>query len=132
MHMRVSVGEVVDRVTIDLVKLIRTKQQSSATRLFSNICSLTAEISSRLPPAALLELLSAAKHLYETNNLLWDLEDSVRMYHPDSEQADEFKYMAAATRISPLNDLRAGLKKSIDTLLSDGLTDHKSFTTKEI
>lgn len=147
MYIMGSVGEAFDRVTIDLIKADRKNDIAAHARLFSNGVQVLEQLQDfvragleepRDPlaaakvPETLASLRRLALKLYDTNVLLWTLEDQVRQFHPDSPDSNTVLYLQAVARISPLNDLRAGLKREIDHLLGDPFTDRKSFTTKEI
>ena len=65
------------------------------------------------------------KELTEVNLKLWDVEDDIR----DKELAGEFDsvFIELARSVYKLNDVRAKIKKEINTVLKSELVEEKSY-----
>lgn len=92
--------------------------------------SLAASIEARersLPPSAELATLSA--RLEEVNAELWDAEEGLRQLARERRFDESFALLARG--VCEKNDLRAALKREVDTLVGSALSEQKSYPLPE-
>jgi len=65
------------------------------------------------------------QQLKSVNEALWDIEDSIRRKEAAQQFDDEFIQLARSVYYQ--NDIRAAVKKEINTLLGSVLTEEKSY-----
>ena len=118
----VSWGELIDKITILEIKDIKitspvaNKNIKNELKLLSAIASVTGDQDA-------VQLYK--KELTEVNLKLWDVEDDIR----DKELAGEFDsvFIELARSVYKLNDVRAKIKKEINTVLKSELVEEKSY-----
>lgn len=100
-QVQMSVGELLDRVSIMEIKRTKTGQRPE---LYDEYSATAKSVLDKFP-----ELVQVLDSLSQINMLLWTLEDMVRR-----SSGDSFEYYART--ISSTNDLRARLKNRADEL----------------
>lgn len=117
----VSVGELIDRITILEIKLARIKD---ATKLQWVI----AELGLLEPLAERLPWTDVSRHYRErlalVNQELWDIEDFKRQC--EREQKFDEQFITAAREVYMKNDLRARIKAAINTEFDSDIQEAKS------
>jgi hypothetical protein len=118
---QVSIGELVDRVTILRIKLDRSDH--------SNKLQLTAQLRSYDDELSRVDARDSARDLrlvlQRVNGVLWRLENEVRRC-ASKEQFDH-RFICAARLIIRLNERRARIKGQIDDRLKSTFKDTKSY-----
>ena len=117
----VSVGELIDKITILRIKaqliigLEKLKNIEQELQLLEKVRDNT-----DLPDLDLLE-----QELYKVNRQLWDIEN----YKRTCEQTGNFDllFIEAARNVYLKNDLRAQIKKQINTLAGSTIVEEKSY-----
>jgi hypothetical protein len=120
MKIEVSNGEIIDKLTIILIKLERIKDNAKLLNLkkeHDELISSSAEILSTADPLF--------RALYEVNCELWDIEDKIRDFERKKNFGDEF--IATARAVYFKNDRRSELKREINLKTSSGLIEEKSY-----
>ena len=120
MKIEVSNGEIIDKLTIILIKLERIKDRSKLLNLqkeHDELISSSEEIMSASHPL-FIELL-------KVNSELWDIEDKIRDFERKKDFGDEF--IATARAVYFKNDRRSELKREINIKTSSGLIEEKSY-----
>jgi len=120
MKVLVSNGEIIDKLTIMEIKLVRIKDSvklSNIKRQYDEHTSASGSIISRTDPLYI--------SLYEVNSELWDIEDRIRDLERKKEFGDEF--IATARAVYFKNDRRSEIKREINVRTSSGLTEEKSY-----
>jgi hypothetical protein len=120
MKIEVSNGEIIDKLTIIEIKLVRIKDKSRASNLKKEY--------EELKSAADLILSSEDplyKALYEVNCELWDIEDQIRDLERNKNFGDEF--IKTARSVYFKNDKRSEIKREINIKTSSGFTEEKSY-----
>ena len=118
----ISVGELMDKITILEIKFDRIKNSSQLENIARELGALRAV---RLGNAdrAVLDPLSA--ELKQVNAELWDVEDAIRECEARGEFGEPF--VALARAVYRLNDERARLKQAINRASGSRLIEEKSY-----
>jgi len=120
-ELRVSAGELIDRMTILELKLLHLP---AAVRgdIEAELRLIHCVRERELPESPRLAKLAA--ELAQVNAELWEIEESLR----ECEQAAVFdaRFVALARRVYLTNDRRAALKRSIDAFVGSEVREHKS------
>ena len=123
----VSVGELLDKITILQIKLERVKSAKKR----ANIAIELETLKKMFARAGLEEtenvgaLDTLVDELRSINETLWDLEDATRRKESHHKYDDEFKQFAA--RIIDRNDTRARTKAAINKLTNSAIVEEKSY-----
>ena len=123
-RVRVSWGELIDRLTILEIKARRLQSENATAnvrRLLSELERVAREAFFEEP-----ELVGLKQRLKSVNQTLWDIEDKIRAKEVLKSFDQEFIQLARSVYIN--NDKRAILKRQIDMLLNSELTDEKQYT----
>lgn len=120
MKIEVSNGEIIDKLTIILIKMERIKDPVKLSNLkkeYDELMTVAPSITGEDDPLF--------KALYEVNCELWDIEDHIR----DLERNRDFgaDFIATARSVYVKNDRRAELKREINIKTASGLTEEKSY-----
>tara|TARA_Y100000589_G_scaffold244379_1_gene232069 strand:+ start:169 stop:549 length:381 start_codon:yes stop_codon:yes gene_type:complete len=118
-----SLGEVVDKVTILLLKEKHLSQPEALVNVRRELKTLReAWEKAGFEP---METLADWHGLCDVNSALWQVEDDLR----DCEREKSFgpKFVQLARSVYHLNDRRACLKRSINTTLGSRLIEEKSY-----
>jgi hypothetical protein len=119
----VSVGELIDKITILEIKAARLDDPAQLSNVKSELKSLVAARDAAFPPSAELTELSQA--LKRINERLWRIEDDIR----DRERAKDFgpRFIELARSVYVCNDERAALKRRINEFLGSQIVEEKSY-----
>jgi hypothetical protein len=119
---QVSIGEIVDRMTILRIKLSRSN--------LSNSAQLEAQLQTYVDELSRLDVQFSISDLRcfleRVNGMLWRLENEVRRCEAKRQFGQRF--ICAARMIIRLNDRRARIKRQIDQLCKSEFSDTKSYT----
>jgi hypothetical protein len=124
-HIEVSCGELLDKLTILEIKSERMKDPAKLANV-AREKALLETVWETLPGVAGNESLAALRQaLKQTNEKLWVIEDDIR----DKERAEVFDgaFISLARSVYRTNDHRAALKKQVDQVLGSRLTEEKSY-----
>jgi len=118
----ISVGELMDKITILEIKSERIKNPSQLKNVVHELEALRA-IRLRDIERAMLDKLSA--ELKRVNAELWDVGDAIR----DCEARSDFgePFIALARTVYRLNDERSRLKKAINLASGSRIVEEKSY-----
>ena len=123
LHVPVSVGEVIDKITILEIKQERIPDPAKLENIRRELTMLQEVVKAEIQPSNELDALHAK--LKGINEELWQIEDDIR----DKERAksfdDEFVRLARAVYVT--NDQRAAAKREINELLGSTLVEEKSY-----
>jgi hypothetical protein len=122
---RISWGELLDKITILEIKTQRLKSQAALekTRRQLAILSDAAKDALRQQP----HLISLKEQLKLLNEDLWDIEDKIRAKEAAKSFDQDFIELARSVYIT--NDKRGNLKQQIDALLSSDFAEQKQYTS---
>ena len=118
----ISVGELMDKITILEIKSERIKNPSQLENILRELEALRA-VRLRDIERAMLDKLSA--ELKRVNAKLWDVDDAIR----DCEARSDFgePFIELARMVYQLNDERSRLKKAINLGSGSRIIEEKSY-----
>ncbi len=119
----VSVGEVLDKITILQIKLAHISDAAKRVNIQNELDAL-------LPLASgdeftTEQMLGLMAELKATNEALWDIEDDIREKEAAKSFDAEFIRLARAVYVT--NDQRAEIKKQINLATGSDLVEEKSY-----
>ena len=119
----VSVGEVVDKVTILEIKSERISDSEKLRNVAAELDALRPLVSGGVFDSA--ELVALTDGLRAVNGELWDIEDDIRAEEAAGRFGERFIELARAVYVT--NDRRADLKKKINLATGSQLVEEKSY-----
>lgn len=123
MRVPVPLGDVVDRVTICLLKVEQITDEDKAAHARAELDALRrAWAAEGLPP---MDALPNYAELARLNAELWKVEDALRRHERNQEFGEDF--VALARSVYQLNDRRAAAKQAINRQLGSDLYEVKSY-----
>lgn len=127
MKVEAAFGDVVDRVTILLLK----ERHFSATGALENVRKERAALETAWIAEGLPKMgdLASWKPLSDVNAALWDVEEELRADERNGNFGAEF--VARARSVYRLNDQRAALKRQINLELGSPIVEEKSYGSEE-
>ncbi len=121
----VSLGELVDKITILEIKMINISNQSKINNISNELKILESRLNSFLNEEELKNLQPLKIELSKINNSLWSIEDDIRDCEKNKEFGDDFIRLARAVYVT--NDQRAKVKKEINLIFGSELIEEKSY-----
>ena len=124
MTVPVSIGEVVDKLTILEIKSERLSDPGRLANVREELRLLGAAFAAQFPDPdpRFGELVAALKSV---NGALWEIEDDIRDCEREKDFGDRFVQLARS--VYRTNDERAALKREINVLLGSKLIEEKSY-----
>ena len=119
----VSVGEVVDKVTILEIKSERISDSEKLRNVAAELDALRPLVSGGVFDSA--ELVALTDGLRAVNGELWDIEDDIRAEEAAGRFGERFIELARAVYVT--NDRRAELKKKFNLATGSQLVEEKSY-----
>jgi hypothetical protein len=122
MQIEVSIGEIVDKYTILMIKASKIQDQSKLENINKELTYLVETLRKEYP---LITDGKLAKALLAVNKELWKVEDDLR----DLERAKNFgkEFVTLARNVYKLNDQRANIKKEINMNYGSEFVEEKSY-----
>jgi 3-methyladenine DNA glycosylase/8-oxoguanine DNA glycosylase len=121
----VSVGELIDKITILEIKQQQLRQPEQLRHVEHELLLLRAVLA-ELPLTANAEALASLTNaLRGVNEQLWQIEDAIRL--EERLQRFEQAFIRLARSVYQRNDERAALKRSINNLVGSTLIEEKSY-----
>ena len=119
-----SVGEVIDKLTILEIKLIKVKDENKLKFVKSEKLLLEEKLNNLkiYDNNALLELKNK---IFEINTKLWEIEDKIRIFEKEKKFDDDFIALARSVYIT--NDKRFEVKNEINLLFNTSLREIKDY-----
>jgi len=123
MEIKVSVGELLDKITILGIKLNKLKNSEK----LDNVRKEWDYLSTKIPTSIKDDIQFAPlfNKLLSINRELWDIEDGKRECERKKEFGEHFIDLARQVYIK--NDLRAAIKKEINIHFNSEFTEEKSY-----
>lgn len=120
---RLSPGEVLDRLTILEIKSERMTDAAKLANVRHELDELAAMVVRKIPQRP--EIKALHDELKDINGKLWDIEDDIR----DCERAGDFgeKFVELARAVYRTNDSRAAVKRKINEALGSDIIEEKSY-----
>jgi hypothetical protein len=119
----ISPGEMIDKITILLIKSERIKDEVQLANVRHELGVLSEKMDKDIPRSPDLDIL--VSELKSVNEALWGIEDDIR----DCERAEEYSqlFIDLARSVYITNDKRADLKRNINLLLGSRIMEEKSY-----
>ena len=124
MKIEVSNGELLDKISILELKLLKTKNKKK-------LINIQKEFDELNPLCIILfetfgsELQKLYLKLSSINSQLWDIEDEIREFESNKDFGGKFTELARSVYFT--NDKRSDVKKSINLLTESGFVEEKSY-----
>lgn len=119
----VSVGEVLDKITILQIKLAHISDATKRANIQNELDALLPLVAGDAFTTDQMQALMA--QLKSVNEALWDIEDDIREKEAAKSFDAEFIRLARAVYIT--NDKRAEIKKQINLATGSALVEEKSY-----
>jgi uncharacterized protein YukE len=119
----VSVGEVLDKITILQIKLAHISDAAKRANIQNELDALLPLVAGDAFATDQMQGLMA--ELKSVNEALWDIEDDIREKEAAKSFDDEFIRLARAVYVT--NDKRAEIKKQINLATGSALVEEKSY-----
>ena len=119
----VSVGEVLDKITILQIKLAHISDAAKRANIQNELDALLPLVAGDAFTTDQIQGLMA--ELKSVNEALWDIEDDIREKEAAKSFDDEFIRLARAVYVT--NDKRAKIKKQINLATGSALVEEKSY-----
>ena len=118
----ISVGELIDKITIIKVKAARITRPDQQLNIAHELALLQAALAAATLPA----FDDLTTQLQAINGQLWDIENDIRA----CEAASDFgpRFVALARSVYVINDRRGALKREINDRAGSELVEEKSYT----
>ena len=122
MKIEVSLGEIVDKYTILMIKASKIQDPAKLENINKELTYLIEVLKKEDP---LMTDYSLTKALLEINKALWNIEDDLR----DLERVKDFgkEFVILARNVYKLNDKRAHIKKEINMKHGSEFVEEKSY-----
>lgn len=118
----ISVGELIDKITILKIKLTQIKEDTK----LRNVKKELNELNNALNSLNLdFDITDETDRLQVINQQLWNVEDKIREKER-LRQFDEF-FIGVARLVYVLNDERSSIKKEINVKVGSDLVEEKSY-----
>ena len=121
MKVDVSIGELVDKVTILHIKSERIRDPEK----LANIRKEFQRLHQAMKSAGMDENSREYRQLYEINGRLWDIEDAIR--EKEAAQCFDETFVDLARSVYFTNDKRAAVKREINLNCGSDLVEEKSY-----
>lgn len=123
MKLEVSIGEMVDKMTILKIKSERISDADKMVfieRELKLILDMLEPLQAEYP-----ELSIYVNELYDVNSSLWDIEDSIR--EKETHQSFDDEFISLARNVYKTNDIRAKIKHDINIYTNSNLREVKQY-----
>ena len=119
-----SIGEVIDKITILEIKLIKVKDENKL-KFVKSEKSLLEEKLSNLNIYDNQALLRLKNKLFKINSKLWEIEDKLRILEKEKKLDEDFIKLARGVYFN--NDERSKIKLKINKLLKSNIREIKQY-----
>ena len=119
----VSYGELIDKITILEIKSRRIADAAKLANVRNELDLLNATWAN--DTASRTDISSERASLLAVNELLWDIEDRIRL--KEKAQAFDAEFIELARSVYFRNDERAAFKREINLTLGSQLVEEKSY-----
>lgn len=120
----VSIGELIDKISILEIKSLNISNPDKLKNIRYELECLTNVLNDI---GLTNKVKTLQQQLFETNQILWNLEEMIRQCE-DSRVFDE-KFIKIARSIYKMNDKRSYLKKEINLEFNSDIIEEKSYKT---
>ena len=120
----VSVGELVDKITILRIKKERLSDQSALANVARELGELQKVLDDYIDDSRDVKLFE--DRLQVVNKDLWQIEDAIRS--KEKERCFDSEFIELARRVYLTNDERAAIKRDINKAVGSVLFEEKSYS----
>jgi len=124
MNIEVSNGELLDKISILELKLLKIENKNKLTNIQKEFDYLN-PLAKKLFKTFGSKLQNLYLKLANINGLLWDLEDLIRECENKKDFGDEFIQLARSIYVT--NDRRSNVKRKINIITNSDLIEEKSY-----
>lgn len=121
-HVPVSVGELVDKITILRIKLAHAQNESQTRNIETELAALTEILDQQTLP---VDISAQISQLQAVNQELWNIENAKRQHEKDQRFDSAFVELARSVYIK--NDQRAAIKRQINELTHSSIVEEKIY-----
>ena len=121
MKIEISIGELVDKITILQIKIERIKD----AKKISNVKKEYEILKTYLSETSISEHSTLYIDLKKINEALWEIEDKIRTKEQKKEFDEEFIQLARSVYFK--NDVRSAIKKEINLITGSKLIEEKEY-----
>jgi len=121
-YVPVSVGELIDKITILQIKLAHARTPEQAKHIATELAELN-QVLIRLDLSA--DITQETAQLYAVNQELWDIEDAKRQH--EKRQIFDSAFVELARAVYIKNDLRAQIKHTINSVTHSHIVEQKIY-----
>ena len=124
----ISPGELIDKMTILEIKLIKIKDAEKLRPVKKELQMLSAAFVSLMKRHREMknEVLEQKKKLFLANQKLWNIENVIRSL--EAKQDFGARFVQFARKVYITNDKRSAIKLKINTLLGSGISEVKEYS----
>jgi hypothetical protein len=119
----ISIGELIDKITILEIKSARIADPAKLVNVRTELDLLNSIWAEN--PASKIDIAPERARLKAVNEVLWDIEDRIRL--KEKAQAFDADFIELARAVYFRNDERAAVKKAINLKLGSKLVEEKSY-----
>ncbi len=119
----ISPGELLDKISILEIKLVKIRDQKSLEKVNKEYESLVEAKKLYISPTKKLDDL--IKKIKEVNLVLWNIEDKIRICEKNKTFGKEFVDLARSVYLN--NDRRAKIKSNINDILDSNIKEIKQY-----
>jgi hypothetical protein len=119
-HVPVSVGELVDKITILRIKLAHARTDTQTHNISTELQQLSTILNQLELP---VDITAHTSQLHAVNQELWTIEDAKRQHERQQLFDSEFVELARAVYIK--NDQRAAIKRQININTQSTIVEEK-------
>ena len=119
----ISYGELIDKITILEIKARRIGDPAKLANVKTELDLLNATWAAH--PASHTDIADARARLLAVNEVLWDIEDRIRL--KERVQVFDASFIELARSVYYRNDERAVIKREINLKLGSPLVEEKSY-----
>jgi hypothetical protein len=121
-YIPVSVGELVDKITILKIKLVHARNSDQAQHIATELAELN-QVLIRL--GLPVDIAQETAQLYAVNQELWLIEDAKRQH--EKRQVFDSAFVELAREVYIKNDLRARIKQVINSVTHSHIVEQKIY-----
>jgi hypothetical protein len=121
-HVPVSVGELVDKITILRIKLAHVRTDTQTHNISTELSQLTTILDQLALP---VDIATHTAQLHAINQDLWTIEDAKRQHEKLQLFDSAFVELARAVYIK--NDQRAAIKRQINQITLSDIVEEKMY-----
>jgi hypothetical protein len=125
LYVEVSIGEVLDKISILEIKKQRMRDPSQLANVRAELTALAAACQSLALDAP--DIVRLRRELSAVNTQLWEIEDDIRRCENDRDFGPRF--ITLARLVYKTNDQRAEIKRRLNQALGSRLIEEKSYAS---